>query len=50
MIYAIRHGQTNWNKEGIIQGGGSACPLNEEGLKQAKILARRLKEFNYRYY
>lgn len=46
MIYAIRHGQTDWNKEGIIQGGGSNCPLNEEGLKQAKILAEKLKNFH----
>lgn len=46
MIYAIRHGQTDWNKEGIIQGGGSDCPLNEEGFKQAQLLARRLKKFN----
>ena len=46
MIYAVRHGQTDWNKEGIIQGGRSDCPLNEEGVKQAKILAEKLKKFN----
>ena len=46
MIYAVRHGQTDWNKEGIIQGGRSDCPLNEEGIKQAKILAEKLKKFN----
>ncbi len=46
MIYAIRHGQTDWNKEGIIQGGGSDCPLNAEGIAQAKILAEKLKEFH----
>ena len=46
MIYAIRHGQTDWNKEGIIQGGGSNCPLNDEGVMQAKILAQKLKDFH----
>lgn len=46
MIYAIRHGQTDWNREGIIQGGGSDCPLNAEGLAQAGALAEKLKEFH----
>lgn len=46
MIYAIRHGQTDWNQKGIIQGGGSDCPLNSQGIQQAALLAEKLKKFN----
>ena len=46
MIYAIRHGETDWKREGIIQGGGSDCPLNVEGLAQAAALAEKLKELH----
>lgn len=46
MIYAIRHGQTDWNKEGRIQGGGSDQPLNSHGILQAKQLATKLIKLN----
>jgi len=38
-IFAFRHGQTDWNKEGRIQGHLDV-PLNEEGKEEAKRLAR----------
>ena len=42
-LYLFRHGETDWNKEGRIQ----CCidiELNENGLKQAKINAKNLKD------
>ncbi len=35
-IYIIRHGQTDYNKRGIIQGSGIDSSLNETGIQQAE--------------
>lgn len=35
-IYLIRHGQTDFNKKGIIQGAGVDSDLNETGRRQAQ--------------
>jgi broad specificity phosphatase PhoE len=34
-IYLIRHGQTDYNKKGIVQGSGIDAELNDLGHKQA---------------
>lgn len=35
-FYIIRHGETDFNKQGIVQGRGINSDLNEEGRKQAQ--------------
>jgi len=35
-IYLIRHGQTQFNKMGIVQGSGIDSELNDEGHRQAE--------------
>lgn len=35
-IYLVRHGQTDYNLKGIVQGSGIDAPLNATGRKQAE--------------
>jgi probable phosphoglycerate mutase len=35
MIYIVRHGETDLNKQGLLQGR-KGLPLNEVGIKQAE--------------
>ena len=41
IIYITRHGETEWNAEGRIQGH-TDVPLSARGREQAQMLARRL--------
>ena len=45
-IYLVRHGKTDWNKQSIIQGH-TDIPLNTEGEKEAKELARELNSIKF---
>lgn len=40
-IYIIRHGETDLNKNGIVQGRGVDSPLNERGMRQARAFFSR---------
>lgn len=42
-IYLIRHGQTEWNKDGIFQGSQDS-PLTKSGRETAKKIAKVLKD------
>lgn len=48
LIGLIRHGLTDWNAEGKIQGQ-SDIPLNDEGRKQAEMLGDRLLQEPYHW-
>lgn len=41
-LYLVRHGETEYNRRGIMQGGGIDSTLNATGREQARALARRL--------
>ena len=45
-IFLIRHGETNWNKEGRFQGQIN-IPLNDTGKDQAKKASEYLNEINF---
>jgi 2,3-bisphosphoglycerate-dependent phosphoglycerate mutase len=42
----VRHGETEWNREGRMQGHGDS-PLSKEGERQVQALARRLKDTSF---
>ena len=43
LLYIIRHGETAWNVMRKIQGAVD-IPLNEKGIRLAKITGERLKD------
>jgi broad specificity phosphatase PhoE len=42
-LYIVRHGETDLNRLGMVQGKGVDSPLNELGHRQAQALFERLK-------
>ena len=46
MIYIVRHGQTDWNKLGKIQGH-TDIELNDLGEKQALSIKEKLKDVKF---
>lgn len=45
-IYMVRHGRTDWNDKGLMQGA-SNIPLNKAGEKQALLAHEKLKDVNF---
>ena len=43
-LYLVRHGETDYNRDGIVQGSGIDSVLNETGRAQAQALADRLAD------
>ena len=46
-LYLVRHGQTDFNAEGRIQGQGASSSLSEKGRKQAELLGDRLQNCGF---
>ncbi len=46
-IYLIRHGQTDFNKQGIVQGSGVDSSLNNEGHAQARKFYEAYHHVNF---
>src|SRR3990167_4625255 len=45
-IYVVRHGESEWNVKGLIQGQ-SDSPLTQSGERQAFLLAKELKNIKF---
>ncbi|XP_070763168.1 probable fructose-2,6-bisphosphatase TIGAR A [Enoplosus armatus] len=43
----VRHGETQYNKEGLLQGQAIDAPLSEIGLQQAEAAGRYLKDVKF---
>jgi len=46
-LYIVRHGQTDLNKKGIIQGRGINSDLNDEGRMQAELFYKAYKNIAF---
>lgn len=46
-IYLVRHGETDFNKEHIIQGQKENPQINQNGIRQATTLKNKLKDVKF---
>jgi probable phosphoglycerate mutase len=46
-IYLIRHGETDYNLKGVVQGSGIDASLNETGIKQARLFYERYRKIGF---
>ena len=48
-IYLVRHGQTEYNRRGVVQGSGIDAPLNEVGEKQAQAFYNAYRQVPFQH-
>jgi probable phosphoglycerate mutase len=46
-IFLVRHGETEYNRTGIVQGSGVNSALNENGYKQAELFYGAYKDYPF---
>lgn len=46
-IYLVRHGQTDFNLKGVVQGSGIDAPINDNGRKQAADFYSAYREVKF---
>ena len=46
-VVLLRHGETDWNRKGMVQGGGYDLELNEAGFQQAQLAQNQLNGFPF---
>lgn len=46
-LFLIRHGQTDYNLQGIVQGGGIDSDLNETGINQGHLFFQKYKHESF---
>jgi probable phosphoglycerate mutase len=46
-IYLVRHGQTDFNLKGVVQGSGIDAPINATGQAQAQAFFESYKEITF---
>ena len=46
-IYLIRHGETEFNRMGIVQGSGIDSDLNETGILQARAFFETYRHITF---
>ena len=44
-LFIARHGETEYNRKGLLQGRGIDAPLNETGLRQAEAISNYLIQY-----
>ncbi|MGC7590188.1 histidine phosphatase family protein [Bisgaard Taxon 46] len=42
-FYLVRHGRTEWNEQGLLQGSGNS-PLTQQGVHSAKLTGKALSQ------
>ncbi len=47
IIYIVRHGQTDYNKKGIVQGSKIDASLNDFGRRQAAAFKRKYSDYQF---